>query len=254
MSTNQSHGSYFEDQVKMSEMYLGTAALVGQNHTVHDIPPLCPHVVDTNNANIPTSIKATKISINTICMADAVRLHKNMFETGLRITVGWHQQLKSDKVFSKVQEVVVPVHLAEMLWGKITLQELMGLRDSIKLKYFPVGTHEDARAFAEPRLNKLHEKCGLITLNPKIGRGHERRIQCSLQWSELCDMVTAKGGIVHTYTNNYGTLKLPHILFDSTARENAAAPKKPDNSSMDTKPWMSWGQPSQQQLNLFGAR
>lgn len=156
MSARQIHGFKFEDAVKK-------------------ILNIQEEKSYTSKWDIGDSISVKYIKVGgSIMMGDIKRQFEPLQTLTSVIILGRHQ----DRVCTDVCEVEVTAEIWSKLHGSLTLEEVTAFDK--KLKSFPVGQHLEARAYAKEWIANNKHKIGMLTVNPKIDRNAQRRVQCSI--------------------------------------------------------------------------
>lgn len=114
-----------------------------------------------------------------IDMGSMPRVVKALMEKDFTMILGRHK----DKVCTEVYELVFDERVRKALLGSISLNSIEEL--DIVIKAFPRGKHEEAREYAKfwKKINK--DKFGLLSPAPKIDSHTQRRIQCTINNSNL---------------------------------------------------------------------
>jgi hypothetical protein len=228
MSNSQMHGVWFEEQVKKCGRFPGAEILVGNRNEIHDVSDRFDPAKRKED-RLPSSVKTLKNTSGTICLADAIRFFDVTHQTGVRLVIGRFRQTAKDKSFYEVTEFILrPEHVQE-LWGELTREDIAKLRASIQYDKIEASREGDkkARKVAKAQTDKLKTRCGLVTLNRKIGsKSHERRIQCSLTVKRLTKLLENETGAIVHYRLGYGTMRFP-LAMSSTVRENALPADRP---------------------------
>lgn len=218
MSRNQLHGKRFEDVVKASGLFPGSADFGRPVDAGFDIEAQFDKVL-----GLPTSVKSS--SASGVALADARRYwaHQQPF----RLLIGSYRQNTDWKEFYAVHEIIVHGPMFDSLCGSVTLAEVTQFHDGFSLSRFPKGQHAAARFSATERLRELKPRLGLVTLNRKIDSFSQRRLQCSITLTKLVALASAAPsyqgptGPTANYSlheDRLGSVKLP-VSIASSARE-----------------------------------
>ena len=169
MAARQQHGFNFEDAVKK-------VLKVKDNKKYTD-----PWDVGED-----TSIKFIR-QTGSVDMGSARRIYETSeAKTIWKMVLGRHE----NKVCLGVYELIFTAEMAALLMGELTTEDIVLYEKAISIKSFPGGQHLAARAFSEQWKKDHKKKTGLLTINPKIGRTNQRRIQCSLNTTSLNKLFT----------------------------------------------------------------
>jgi hypothetical protein len=199
MTNNQHHGKKFEDLIKSCGLFSGSADGGRLPTARFDI-----EAKYDKSLALPTSIKST--GSNIVGLSDA----RGFFSTTekYRMLVGRYRQVGPYKQFHNVHEFVLTPEILAKLRGEVTLEDVAAFHHGLLLTSFPVGSHETARKWARQRKAELANKRSMITLNPKIDRKRQRRLQCSLRLLELIELCELDGHY-RLHEGNIGDLVLP---------------------------------------------
>lgn len=220
MSKNQMHGVALEEFVFDSGVFVGAKILKGKRNLLHDIPKTFDLDLGLN-----TSIKALKKARSmTICLADALRFYNTTKGESLRLLIGIHEQRGNEKVFVEMIEIILDKKHFPKLWGDLSEQDIEYLKG--KIHGIAAGDHEWGRKAAKEWKKPYQKRCGIVTLNQKVGSksGPDmvRRLQCSITMNRLLKMLKDEKDAVRRHKSSFGDLELPFAI-DSSARENASA-------------------------------
>ncbi len=215
-SDNQMHGESFENMIKAANGIFSWAA-ADRRRSSNDRFDI--DAKDDRAFGFPTSIKSTRSNI--VALSDA-RLFWQSFDVApYRMLVGKYRQRGNVKLFDAIHEIILRHEYRAALLGGVSELEIEEFHDV--LKSFGVGEEEGyrARAWAKDRKKELGPNIGLVTLNPKIDSGNQRRLQCSIRLSKLIEILDA--GDYTIYRERFGTLTLP-LQIASGARKARVRP------------------------------
>ncbi len=138
-----------------------------------------PAAANKNHGNVPVNPKVCKYG-TAVDLGDALRQFE-IDEPFLLIVGFWRQEGDTKRIVQMIAPEISPA-LWRKLWGPVTLADLQRLDALIK---------DPARPAAETRRLALQMKNSppfteaIIQVNPKIGADGQRRLQCSLRFSEV---------------------------------------------------------------------
>ena len=181
MTRHQGHGTSFEDMIKGSGFFGGSANSRRPMTSAFDIEARFDKTL-----NLPTSVKVAKG--NSITLSDARRFWS--ISQPFRMLVGSYRQRSSTKVFYTVHEFIVHGTMIHTLRGSIRQEDVAAIHDGIAMRVFGPGCHQNARAWVRAEVNAMSSRRGLVALNPKIDSKGQRRLQCSVLLSNLRDMTS----------------------------------------------------------------
>lgn len=138
-----------------------------------------PAEINTRHGRIPVNPKAIKYRA-PVDLGDALRQFE--IETPFWLVVGYWESEADHKKMVNITAILVKPADWRKLWGDISRQDLERLNEIIKNRSVsPEETRRQAHA-----LNARPPFCdALIRLNPKIDTKGQRRLQCSLSFSQL---------------------------------------------------------------------
>jgi len=172
----QEHGVVFEDWVR-EEFFAGYQP---ESYTQKwDIPA----EANTRFGGIPVNPKATKYG-STIGLGDALRQYD--IDEPFMLLLGFWRQDGPVKRFVNITPVTIHPETWRMLWGPVTRVDLERLDALIKDRSID---YREARRLAQDMKRSPPFSESLITLNPKIGSTGQRRLQCSLRFSYVFDLL-----------------------------------------------------------------
>ena len=210
MSRNQQHG-------KLIEKALGQA-LVGQpvpesGNSAWDIPALLDWREGLN-----TSVKSMKtakkgLEQSTIGMADARRAFS--INEPFRMLVAPFLQVGGVKQVPVVFEFFIQPHEMERLYGEMTYEDVEDFHEG--LLDFAAGQHVAARSWAKSQKADMADLSSGFVLNPKIDSKTQRRLQCSLRFGTLLEIVAER----RVHEGHFYGHPLP-LCIDSSRRELAS--------------------------------
>ncbi|MBI3622464.1 hypothetical protein HY212_00085 [Candidatus Pacearchaeota archaeon] len=219
MSFNQLHGKEFEDYIKAQ--FPGSSDSSRGRDSFFDIEGRYDKI-----KKLPTSIK---LSINNnIAMADARKFYDN--KKTMRLLIGFYKQMGNIKNVEKAKVYIITEEELEIIKGGYTQEEIYSFHE--KLKLFGPGQHLEAREFGSQevhRLKQLHPNA-LLRLNPKVDSKNQRRLQCSINLSDLEKVVVDK----KEHLEEFGTLVFP-LRIKSSARELKSTVDKGESISANSK-------------------
>lgn len=166
----QRHGFGFEDWLKRTFLDI--------HYTSEwDIP----QELNPNRSGGPISIKTAKWK-GSIYFGDALRRFR--INTDFTLIVGFWEAVGTKKRIVKIVEQFVPLHEWQRLWRPFSEDDLIRLDSLIKNR--SISPNQARRQTKDEFLllrNTNH--WGIITLNPKIDSKTQRRLQCSLSFSNF---------------------------------------------------------------------
>ncbi|GAB5560788.1 MAG: hypothetical protein SynsKO_24350 [Synoicihabitans sp.] len=172
----QQHGVVFEEWVR-EEFFDGYEP---ESYTQKwDIPG----EVNERFGGLPVNPKATKYG-STIGLGDALRQYD--ISEPFILLLGFWKQDGDVKRFVNITPVTIHPETWRMMWGPLTRTDLERLDALIKdrsLHYLEARRQSQAMK-REPPFSE-----SLITLNPKIGSSGQRRLQCSLRFDHVFELL-----------------------------------------------------------------
>ena len=144
-----------------------------------------PAEVNRRFGGLPVNPKAAKYG-TAVGLGDALRQFD--INEPFILLLGFWQQDDGVKRFVNITPVTIHPEVWRMLWGPVTRADLERLDALIKdrsLDYREVRQRAQAMKRAPP-FNEA-----LITLNPKIDSKRQRRLQCSLSFDRLFDLLAS---------------------------------------------------------------
>jgi len=172
----QHHGVVFEEWVR-EEFFAGYEP---DSYTQKwDIP------AEANQAfgKIPVNPKATKYG-SAIGLGDALRQF-DINEPFILLLAFW-QQDGAVKRFVNITPVKIHPETWRMMWGPLSRADLERLDALIKDRSID---YREVRRLAQVMKRQPPFSQSLITLNPKIGSTGQRRLQCSLKFDHVFDLL-----------------------------------------------------------------
>jgi len=169
----QRHGFEFEDWLKKTffEIYYTSE---------WDIPAELNPV----KAGGPISIKTAKWK-SSIYFGDAQARYR--IDEPYTLIVGFWKKSGNHKRIVKITESVINPGEWRSFWGGYTEEAIKRLDTIIKSREL---TPEEARAEAQEfKASELRGKRGIISLHPKIDSKTQRRLQCSIPFTDFFDNV-----------------------------------------------------------------
>ncbi|MEW6009641.1 MAG: hypothetical protein AB1629_08430 [Candidatus Omnitrophota bacterium] len=166
----QQHGFKFEDWLKRTFLDI--------HYTSEwDIP----QELNPNREGGPISIKTAKWK-GSVYFGDALRQFR--INTDFTLIIGFWEAVGTKKRIVKIVEQYVPLREWHRLWNPFSEDDLIKLDSLIKDRKL---SPDKARKRIKDELLKLKEAnhWGIITLNPKIDLKTQRRLQCSLSFSNF---------------------------------------------------------------------
>lgn len=173
MSEVQKHGFDFEDWVKKIVFKIDDP-----NSKYTDKWDIDTMVLDNK---IPVSVKLMGEK-NAVEFSSALRMWKNT-EEFILILGRWKQVNKNTKKITSIDEINITKDILDKFKGQITLEEITEFDK--KIKSFPHGKdgQKNGIIFAKKWKNDRKEKMGLLTITHKIDSKDQRRVQCSLNYT-----------------------------------------------------------------------
>lgn len=198
---DQSHGKRFEDFVKASGLFPGSADQSRSPTSGFDIEARFDR-----ERGLPTSVKTT--GNNVVALSDARRF----FDTSgsYRMIVGKYRQVADRKEFAEIHEFILTAEALRHLQGSLTSQVVSDFHNGLLLTEFPLGAHAEARRWAREQRSLLAGRATQIILNPKIDSQSQRRLQCSVGLASLTDAAMGFGEY-RLHTESFGNWALPII-------------------------------------------
>lgn len=166
----QRHGFKFEDWLKKTFLDI--------HYTSEwDIP----QELNPNQGGGPISIKTAKWK-GSIYFGDILRQFR--INTDFTLIVGFWEAIGIKKRIVKIVEMFIPLNVWKQLWHPFSERDLLRLDSLIKDRTVDPN---QARQRIQKELLKLKtaNHWGIITLNPKIDSKTQRRLQCSLSFSNF---------------------------------------------------------------------
>ena len=175
----QDHGITFEAWIR-EKIFSGYA---GEYSQKWDIPAEVNqhNVLPDEIENLPISVKTAKFG-SSIALGDALR-QRQIDERFLMITGFWSQRTPEEKWIEEIVCVSFRPEVWDKLWGPFSLGELKRFDAMVKDLDIPP---EKARSDAQRWKKEMEAKGGsTVVINPKIGSGTQRRVQCSLPFKRF---------------------------------------------------------------------
>jgi hypothetical protein len=167
MPASQQNGHDFDNEIK-------------NIYDVHDVSYTSPHDIPAEfNTGIPASIKS---SVGETCdCGDALRMFNNSQLEKYQMIRGRFEQIGEQKHLREVH-IVDLSRSTEILWGSLTLDEVIALSELTKT--FRPG-REDIREAVHTMKKQLNAKSGFMQFRPKMD-SEQHRLQCSIpKWSNF---------------------------------------------------------------------
>lgn len=172
----QEHGVVFEEWVR-EEFFAGYEP---ESYTQKwDVPA----EVNTEFGGIPVNPKATKYG-SAIGLGDALRQFD--IDEPFMLLLGFWQQDGPVKRFVNITPVTIHPETWRMMWGPITRQDLERLDSLIKDRSID---YREVRRLAQDMKRSPPFSESLIVLNPKIDSSGQRRLQCSLKFDHVFELL-----------------------------------------------------------------
>ena len=211
--SGQVHGKQFEDILK-ALLYPG-AADGGRTQTAKvDVEARYDKIL-----GLETSIKASK-NCKTIALADA--RHFWSINQPFRLLVGcWKQVSSTIKEFYEIHEFIIHGEMMPIMRGSVTAAQIQAFHDGLSLQRFALGQHVAARIWAQAQKAAISKSGPLVSLNPKIDSGTQRRLQGSLTMRRLERLAADHPRIRSDYPNQsvhknvLGSMLLPNRILSS---------------------------------------
>jgi len=176
MSKNQLHGKEYENHIKLA--FPGVSDEIVSSLSKWDIDAKYDY------KNLPTSIKSSAAK-GSIELSDARRFWG--INEPFRLILGIYDQINNVKYFNSLHEFEITHDEHKILLGNITYDEISKFHES--LKEFELGDHDKARKYAHDINKNNFKKRSVLNLNPKIDSKTQRRLQCSINFSDLINNV-----------------------------------------------------------------
>jgi hypothetical protein len=138
-----------------------------------------PADINRHHGGMPVNPKAIKYG-SSIDLGDALRQHA--IHESFMLVVGFWQQRGDEKYIVQLAAPVITPELWRRLWGPVTYADLQHLDRVIKDTSTPI--HE-VRRQAQRIKNAPPFTHAIIQVNPKIDSRGQRRLQCSLRFSDF---------------------------------------------------------------------
>lgn len=192
-NTSQRHGIEFEDQMRVSRMFSGTIRVEIDGRGTFDIPAACDLTL-----HLPTSVKTS--GNDWIGLADAARFcaidrpWRLLYSRWLQCQAAG-QQYKS---YAEVHELIIPLGAMKRIIGELDEATVLAWHNDVAS--FVPGP--EGAAAARARADEIKEeaakpgRCGMLRLDFKIDNNGQRRLQFSIQFSRLVELMAeldAKG-------------------------------------------------------------
>ncbi|WP_438480377.1 hypothetical protein [Oleiharenicola lentus] len=138
-----------------------------------------PAAANKNHGAIPVNPKAIKQG-SAIDLGDALRQYE--IDESFMLVVGFWEQHGDDKRIVNIAAPVITPELWRTLWGPVKYEDLQRLERVIKDN----GPHiTEVRANALRMKNAPPFTQAIIQVNPKIDSNGQRRLQCSIRFSDF---------------------------------------------------------------------
>lgn len=145
-----------------------------------------PAAVNRTHGGVPVNPKAAKYG-GPVDLGDALRQF-DIQEPFVLVIGYWKQDGPTKKRFVNVVAVRIEPEQWRKLWGPITRADLEKLDAAIKDRAL---TPAQARAAAKKIKNAAPFTDSVIVVNPKIDSKTQRRLQCSLRFSDVFKFLAA---------------------------------------------------------------
>lgn len=133
----------------------------------------------------PVNPKATKYK-SAVGLGDALRQYD--ISEPFILLLGFWQQDGKVKRFVNITPVTIHPETWRMMWGPITRADLEKLDALIKNRSID---YREVRRLAQEMKKQSPFKDALIVLNPKIGSTGQRRLQCSLRFDHVFELLAS---------------------------------------------------------------
>jgi hypothetical protein len=203
MSTNQMHGKKFEDIIKSS--FPGASDSFRRNTNKWDIESYFD-----KERQLATSVKTSKTIIIGLSDARSFMLINEPF----RILVGIYIQERDVKKFIQIREYYITPEILAYIKGDLTYEDVEAYHNEIKTRAGKEGQILAREIVAKWKFY-LQYKNFLLILNPKIDSKNQRRLQCSLNLSNIERLQDIE---FYVYTREYRDIIIP-ISIKSSERE-----------------------------------
>jgi hypothetical protein len=160
MAERQLHGLQWESHIKKQ------LNLSSNSYTSH---------WDGELDGLPLSIKCMGIS-NALEMSSLLRFWQS---PPFLMIVGWWKDTHTKQVEGS-QKLFFSEEILGRLRGTLSLEDIQKAVDTLTIKNFPEGRHEEARAWFKQWKKDHSPKAGLLTLTGKVDSKTQRRWQCSI--------------------------------------------------------------------------
>ena len=191
-----------------------------QNHTQTtntaewDIPTGKYKGVTLKNHSIKTFQK--KGSSGTIYFGDAIRFYKATSKNAEPFTViaGEYSSINGKKMVHAIYEIEIdPKQYNEKFWKNADYNKIVKVDEYIKKVPHGPGQRELHKPKYTPMITESYNgKKGIVTINPKLDSGKQRRLQTSITKKRLRD----NGVVLTEYTTSYCGLTLPVEITDDS--------------------------------------
>jgi len=183
-----------------------------------------PYNIKTKSA---WGIKMAKKTTNTnIGLSDARRvfswfdtLNMHNKDSWMHLIIWTYEQIENVKVINEIFEIYIKdtLDVRKLLYWNITLNEIFAFHNAIWIDFFNRDEFELARDFAKLKKDELQKKGGILKLNPKIDSKTQRRLQCSVDLTDILNNENTNWLFIKKHTNNFLWFNLP-LVINSTIR------------------------------------
>jgi hypothetical protein len=166
MAERQKHGFIFQKEVQN---------LLGAASTAYT------HKWDIEDKDSFTSVKMIKSS-GAVEMGSLLRFYQNT--NPFTMIIAWHNDLK----IIGVESVYFTEEIIKALKGSLSIEDIVVANKTLSISNFPLGSHEQARAYFKQWKKENKTKIGLLTPTGKVDSKSQRRWQCSINqtnWLKL---------------------------------------------------------------------
>jgi hypothetical protein len=142
-----------------------------------------PATANRHHGGLPVNPKATKYG-SAIGLGDALRQYD--IDEPFILLLGFWRQDGPVKRFVNITPVTIHPETWRLMWGPVTRDDLAQLDALIKDRSLD---YRDVRRRAQAMKRQPPFSESLIVLNPKIGSKGQRRLQCSLRFDHVFELL-----------------------------------------------------------------
>ena len=176
-----------------------------------------PAEVNLRFGGIPVNPKATKYG-SAIGLGDALRQYD--IDEPFMLLLGFWEQDGPVKRFVNITPVTIHPETWRMMWGTITRNDLERFDALIKDRSID---YREVRRLAQNMKRAAPFNESLIVLNPKIGSSGQRRLQCSLSFDHVFELLAT-----HADRKTTDTPELWGVAFPGPVASGARTFSEPE--------------------------